>query len=309
MNRILTWLSPDTGDSSPTLDIVSGLHRGTSIDLKGKSYRIGSAPDSDIILRDEGVAADHARIRIDGNAVHVETQSHEVELGNGLVLTAQQGARLRLPITMSIGQAQLRLSRDGASEPTIGQMASRLAVPVAAAILIPALLIVGIASRPDVESAAVSPRTAEVQRLSAESAPDNISNTVQAEETIVPNLQKRIQTAGLEGIKLAPSGNDIVATGSIAPDKHGVWIDVMTWFDRSYGGKASLVSMVETNRRPARPPVSVQAVWYGNNPYMIASDGKRYYEGASLNSGWSVRSIAKDRIILAKGSEEFRLTY
>jgi pSer/pThr/pTyr-binding forkhead associated (FHA) protein len=311
MSKLSSWLSPDTTASSPKLEIASGLHKGTSVDLTGTSYSIGSSPDCDIVLRDEGVAAEHAQIRIDGGSVSVETQSHPVGIGNGKVLNHQEGCRLRLPATLTFGSTEVIISQEGAVEPSVGQMASRLAVPVAAAILIPVILIVAIASSPDMSATKAPARTAATNSAADTERPTAMgdASTQKPAGEAADELQKRITAAGLEGVTLAANGDDIVASGAIPAADHAKWVDAMKWFDRTYAGKASLVSMVSADRKAGRPPVAIQAVWYGDNPYMIASDGKRYYQGASLNGGWMVRAIQKDKVVLAKGADEFQLTY
>lgn len=313
MSALLSWLSlDDSARSSIKIDITSGLHRGTSIDLEDRTYTVGSSPECDIVLRDEGVAAEHAVLRIKSGAVFIETQSHEVGLGAGKVLNHREGARLRLPSTLFIGSAEIKVSREGAEEPGVRQMASRMVIPVAAAIIIPVLIAIGISSAPDISSATSASRDpVDEKQFELVRRADNVPQPANAatKGEVIPALAKHIEAAGLNGITLSGTGKDIMASGSITQEQHAKWIEVVTWFDRTYSGTSTLVSTVQPSRRPSRPPVSVQAVWYGENPYMIASDGKRYYQGAELNSGWSVRAIQQGRVILAKGSEEFQLTY
>ena len=37
---------------------------------------------------------------------------------------------------------------------------------------------------------------------------------------------------------------------------------------------------------------NVQAVWFGERPYIITAEGNRYYKGAFLNNGWKIKDIA-----------------
>ena len=55
------------GCLSGTLHVVSGLHRGASMELTADEYLIGSGDDCDIVLRDSHVAARHCRLARDGS--------------------------------------------------------------------------------------------------------------------------------------------------------------------------------------------------------------------------------------------------
>jgi hypothetical protein len=57
------------------------------------------------------------------------------------------------------------------------------------------------------------------------------------------------------------------------------------------------------------PVVNVQAVWFGERPYIITAEGNRYYKGASLDNGWTIKDIADGRILLSKDGETLALVY
>jgi len=45
---------------------------------------------------------------------------------------------------------------------------------------------------------------------------------------------------------------------------------------------------------------NVQAVWFSERPYVITAEGNRYYKGAFLDNGWTIKDISDGRILLAK---------
>ena len=57
------------------------------------------------------------------------------------------------------------------------------------------------------------------------------------------------------------------------------------------------------------PTLQIQAVWYGEHPYVLAADGEHYFKGAILDNGWMIRDIGEDRMLLAKDGETVMLTY
>jgi hypothetical protein len=57
------------------------------------------------------------------------------------------------------------------------------------------------------------------------------------------------------------------------------------------------------------PALQLQAVWYGERPYVLAADGEHYFKGALLDNGWIIRDIGEDHMVLAKDGETVTVTY
>jgi hypothetical protein len=72
--------------------------------------------------------------------------------------------------------------------------------------------------------------------------------------------------------------------------------------------RPALNPSIEGTRLDGRTgPANVQAVWFGERPYIITAEGNRYYKGAILDNGWTVKDIADGRILLAKDGETLAL--
>jgi hypothetical protein len=67
------------------------------------------------------------------------------------------------------------------------------------------------------------------------------------------------------------------------------------------------VTPTEVKKPP--PVMNVQAVWFGERPYVITTEGNRYYKGAFLDNGWMIKDIVDGRILLAKDGETLALVY
>lgn len=310
---------PENDTSYPVFEVISGLHRGVKLPLTNSTYRIGSSAEADIMLRDEGVIPDHAVLRIDDGMVNIETSGSAITLDDGKELPARHGYRVRLPAEFSVGDARIRVS--GTSANRKGGLAGlAISTPAAsAAVLVVAvsvLVIMGLLSSPTTPAKDIRTATRDIQDTTV---PQNESGSVQEPDGTVDNsgrvaaitqeVQQKLQEHNLGVLTVTPVRNEIQVSGAITRSQQQAWIDVVNWFDRTHSSDATLVSIVKADKKPTRPPVALQAIWFGDNPYMIASDGKRYYEGAFLNNGWTVRAIHKDRIVLAKGDEQLSLTY
>lgn len=62
-------------------------------------------------------------------------------------------------------------------------------------------------------------------------------------------------------------------------------------------------------QREDGPKVSLQAVWLGEQPYVLTADGGRHHQGAFLDNGWTIRSITKEGITFVRGERHVTLTF
>ncbi|QEM82566.1 FHA domain-containing protein [Halomonas binhaiensis] len=121
-------------------------------------------------------------------------------------------------------------------------------------------------------------------------------------------LQNRLTEAGLDKLKVEDAGNHLVVSGEFAPHQHADWQAVQRWFDESYGSRQVLISNAMPGVTPDHPDFRFQAVWLGDNPYVIGDNGERLYPGAALQQGWVLAEIANDRLTLRRGEDEMFLT-
>ncbi|WP_236551377.1 SctD/MshK family protein [Billgrantia tianxiuensis] len=56
------------------------------------------------------------------------------------------------------------------------------------------------------------------------------------------------------------------------------------------------------------PALQFQAVWFGDNPYVVDARGERLYPGAPLQEGWVLAEIAEGRVTVRRDGTEFSLT-
>jgi len=123
-------------------------------------------------------------------------------------------------------------------------------------------------------------------------------------------LTERLNASGLSGLRVNAGGGQVVVTGSITKQQTGAWTEAQQWFDAAYRGRLVLVANVTSAeaKKPA-PVVNVQAVYFGERPYIITTEGNRYYKGAFLDNGWAIKDIVDGRILLTKDGETLALVY
>jgi hypothetical protein len=381
MSSFTTWFSGVVSSSPSTfvLESTAGFHRGVRLELEPGDVRIGSTPGADIVLRDAGIAAEHAILRVGRRSVDLHAVGGEVRVGEEVIANGY-GCALRTPIDLTIGEARLRISieRNQAPEqppvepgdaparprfpatimiagalllavPAFGLAAMRPAAPKAdgltrvAALVAPFNAADGhserIAELHRVEAA--GDETLDASRLMADlpaserqfiqhclSSHPGISvreaiaelngcdrqtptspGAVNAEDA-GRKLTERLSASGLTGLRVTTGRGQVAVTGSITKQQTDAWTEAQQWFDATYRGRLVLVpNVTPTDAKKPMPVLNVQAVWFGERPYVITAEGNRYYKGAFLDNGWTIKDIADGRILLAKDGETLTLVY
>ena len=363
MSSFAAWLSAVVSSSSTfVLESTAGFHRGVRLELEPGDFRIGSTSGADIVLRDAGIAAEHAILRVGRRSIDLHAIGGEVRVGEEIIANGY-GCALQAPIDLTIGEARLRISieRNQAPAPTPAKPGDAPARPrISAAIMIAGALLLGV---PALGMAAMPPAAkandltsvarAEAlgnETLSVTSASRLMADLPAADRRFIehclstrpgisvrdaiaelngcdrqpppdlgpaPNaedagrkLAERLNASGLSGLRVTTGGGQVVVTGSIMKQQTGAWTEAQQWFDAANRGRLVLAANVTlTDAKKPTPVVNVQAVWFGERPYIITAEGNRYYKGAYLDNGWTIKDIADGRILLAKDGETLALVY
>lgn len=281
---------------SVTLFVLEGPNAGTVQKLAPAAYRVGSGLESDIVLADETLAPVHALIDIARHRVRVEPLAGAVSVP-GRAGTTEPGGALTLPLPAELTLGSSRIVLRSPVEATAGGPRLR-AVTVTVALLVILGGLSGIAlssgggsDTPAAGLAAVPDAGKPVQTAA-------LAPVVPRQQTPQEALQDRIDAAHLQGVTLSAKGSRIVASGRLSPDDMAQWREIQAWFDRTFASSALLSSEVATGAGSGAPELVIQAVWTGDNPYLITHTGSKYFEGADLGGGWSVDRIRADAVTL-----------
>jgi hypothetical protein len=304
------------------LEVIAGAHRGAVLSLDGSEYRIGSSPAADIVLSDPGVAAEHAVLRIDRGAVRLEAVGADMTVGQE-PLPSSRGCHIRLPASFSVGAAQIHLS--DLEQVDSGRSAGHplaIAGALACAGLMIALLMGefsqmagsagrALATAPNDRASRDDPNGDSVSPQPARSLTAGGDGPSRASVQVAMNaLKARIDAAHIRTLQISAEDGRLVATGTLTGPEAAEWAAIQQWFDKTYSGGTILASRIAPpGGPPTMPALQLQAVWYGENPYIVTADGGHYYKGAVLDNRWVVRDIGEDRLVLARDGETVALTY
>jgi hypothetical protein len=296
-------------------EVVAGAHRGAVLLLDEGDYRIGSSSDADIVLSDPGIVPGHAVLHVERSGLRLAATGADVTVEQKL-LPVSHGCRVRLPASLMLGAAQIQLS--GVGENTAGRGISWRTLGVAGVLLGIGLAVIvarglsPVASAAGLAVVAVSSDDSAVSdslpQLSAGSS--TMRSRGPTVEDAVRALNARLEAAKIQTLRISAENGRLSATGTLAGRAAADWAGIQQWFDQTYGSRFVLITRLDPSSEPrTMPALQLQAIWYGERPYIVTADGEHYFKGAVLSNGWVIRDIGQDRVLLAKDAETVALNY
>jgi len=307
-------------------EVVAGTHEGAVLMLDPADYRIGSSSNADIVLSDPGVAPEHAVLRVEHGTVRIGATGADVTVEQE-PLPLSRGRRVKLPVNFRLGEAQIYLSDPDRDDPhqrlgELGRWVIRKPLTVAGALagfvlgvavvaqeLPQAARTVGLAVTTSSADAGAPKRMTDGSAVGPSAAIADRQSAVTAEDA-ARELNSRLDAAKIQTLHVSAVDGRLAVYGKVSPQEAIDWAVIQQWFDQTYGGRVVLTTKISPPGEPrTMPALQLQAIWYGEHPYIVTADGERYFQGAVLDNGWIIRDIGEDRLLLAKGSETVALTY
>jgi hypothetical protein len=294
--------------------------------LDRADYRIGSSSNADIVLSDPGVAPEHAVLRIEDGTVRIGATGADVTVEQE-PLPLSRGRRVKLPVSFTLGAAQISLSDPDRDEPgrrsgELGRWVIRNPLTasgvLAGFVLAITVVAQGLSQTVRNVDLAVTTGSADagaVERLTSGSAAgSSTANTDRRSgataEDAARELSTRLEAAKIQTLRVSAVDGRLAVTGKVSQQEAIDWAAIQQWFDQTYGGRIVLTTKISPPGEPrTMPALPLQAIWYGERPYIVTADGERYFQGAVLDNGWIIRDIGEDRLLLAKDGETVALTY
>jgi hypothetical protein len=296
-------------------EVVAGTHQGALLLLDWADYRIGSSPDADIVLSDEGVAPEHAVLHVGPGGVRIDATGGSVTIEHE-PLALWRGRRVRLPANITLGAARIHLGGDdlGPRLDELGRELGRRVLhnPLTGAAVL-ACLVIAVTVARELPQTARASRDGEhtgAAEVAAWERPTSGAKTQSVAEAAARELSTRLDAANIRTLRVTTADGRVAVAGKVTKEEAVSWAAIQQWFDQAYSGGIVLTTEISpTAEGRTMPALQLQAIWYGEHPYILTAGGERYFEGAVLDNGWIIREIGEDRLLLAKGGETVALTY
>ena len=308
--------------------------------LEAGIFTLGSELDADIILSDHGIEAVHLIVELDRQGLRLEPLQGAIAVeGEGIDLEPGGERHLSLPASFSIGDVRVRITAP--KDAVQSRKRQRIAIAAASFVL---LGIVGfqIAGPSWLDTTNGGPVSASMQKQ--ETSPSDIGGTptpstgddapgddasgddASGDMNVAPEnddvavaipavtydqaaaaLRERLVEEDLTDIDVKIGDGRLTARGHAVPERMDDWQDIRIWFDGAFGQDILLMANVEAAEEETPPDLAIEAVWSGDEPYLIAG-GQRFFEGASVGDGWAIERIGADEITFKRDGKSFSLT-
>jgi hypothetical protein len=289
---------------SAVLLVEGGIHHAARAALTAGWTQVGRSPDNDIVISDFGKAGTSFALehRSSGVVLHVAdepiTISGRRPLTRGTSKPLIDGSRFRSGgIAFKIEISALDSAPAGPGRSRFGWRLPAVATGVLATFILAALVLFRAAPLAAQRDNTIT-MTASIPPASNGVLPSSAAR----QHFALEQLRQHLVAADLGSVVLAeqPDGS-IEARGQISKDREAAWREVEPWFDGIAGGQAVLVDAVTVAAEAQ--PLAIQAVWPGQNPYVIDATGDKLFVGTALPSGWTISSIDRTHVMVKRGDQ------
>ncbi|MEM7042026.1 MAG: FHA domain-containing protein [Pseudomonadota bacterium] len=317
-----------------TLFIKSGIHAGTVQRLSPGIYTLGSELDADIILSDTSIKPVHLLLEFDHRGLRLEPLQGAIAIeGESAELTPGGERNLAFPGIFSVGETSIRITAPQDDVRKRRRVRSMAIAAGAVLLAVVGLQLVGpfggvgdsptiaatssLDSPPDMDGQADN--GASVQSIKAKADHSSAGADVEdgaSEAALEPEitlddaaaaLRERLAADGFANVDVKTAVDRIMVSGEAEPARMDAWQDIRFWFDSAFGQDILLIAHVEPAEEETPPLLAIEAVWAGDEPYLIAG-GRRFAVGADIGDGWTIERIAADAITFRRGDRSFSLT-
>lgn len=290
----------------PVLVIESGLQCDARAPITPSSQTVGHGLGCDVVLFDPTLAEAHFSLAHEPDGVLLGAIGGIISFSDGRELAPGATSLCDASVRFHAGATEFRLdipTRPAAKASIARRWSGRtLLSGLGVGALCTALAAAGVigAGTPSAQTAPLPPHL-EAKTLSVAPIVAPVSGALKAAQT-------QLASAGIDSVALAKlADSSIEARGQISPNQQAAWRDVEHWFDSMYGGRAVLVEQIHVMAEP--PPLVIQAVWPGHNPYVVDGGSQKLFVGAALPGGWVIESILADRVMLRRGSQALAVRF
>jgi hypothetical protein len=291
-------------DLALRVDVLSGLHAGSSMDLSGGSFAVGPDPAHDVMLIDDAMIGAETwfscEMSVFGPLVSITTGRGDV-IVNGVSLQAHvRSAPQRLPCNITINGIGLRLN-----DTTAGLMSARQRFEKTVPILLVVLAVGAFATQmlrdtPSHTLIGMPDKTTDASMA----APDQASSVL-AEN----NIKAMIVTAGLEDYLhvTATAPHSISITGDLPARLMPEWHRIRLEIDEITTAEVVVSHIAALPQLADLPPIA--AVRLGSPQSVIFANGDTAAIGDQLTGNWTIKTIEAESIALQRDDEKIVVSF
>lgn len=293
-------------DTPFCFEVQSGLYAGLRGDISAGARLIGSSLDADFVFVEQGLEPHHLRVALADGSIEIEALGGDVDIEEMGKIAAGERRSVPLPVIIHLGAMSIRWSMTVEAQAVAARHPRLRSAPIVVSAafgfmaLTLAISAIGHEAGGDVS---LAPSAAALTRTLATKWPDDQSASAAARA-----LRSEVEKAGLLNIRVDSGPGIVAAEGTVEPSLKNEWQKLQHWFDHSSNGALTLVNGVVVKEEKPPPPIAIEAVWRGTQPYLLVR-GQKYFVGAMLEDGWTIHKIEETRVLLSRSGRFAAVPY
>ena len=293
-------------DAPFCFEVQSGLYAGLRGDISACARLIGSGLDADFVFVEQGLEPHHLRVTLADGSIEIEALGGEVEVEEVGRIAAGERLAASLPVVVHVGAMSIRWSMTVEAQAVPARYPRVRSAPIVVSAVFGFMALTLAISAIGHEAggdASIAPGAAALTHTLATKWPDDQSASAAAAA-----LRSEVEKAGLLNIRVDSGPGVVAAEGTVEPSLKNEWQKLQHWFDHSANGALTLVNGVVVKEEKPPPPIAIEAVWRGTQPYLLVR-GQKYFVGALLDDGWTIHKIEETRVLLSRSGRFAAVPY
>ena len=299
------------------LEVLNGVHAGSTYIQKTGKVRVGSSHDNDVILFGSTAAPNHFEINLQSGLItklQITPIDASITLEDGSMVEVGQHAEILTDEIIAFGDTEISVCRiaDPKSfvKPSIRILAFICVLTMIPLVYVMAAGFLGTVS--EAGSRVASTMQSGIERTSTKIF-DTVSNTTTSEkeheEAFAWTVRVKLEDLKLNHkLRVQPTvGGSIRVYGNISDKELPRWTSFLQWYD-STSNFPPLIRDVSRAKVGNNLP-QIKSVWLDDNPSVFFKDGIVGNIGSSIKGGWKIVDITNASVMIERDGAILSLTY
>jgi hypothetical protein len=289
-------------DPGLTVEILTGVHAGSSTGVSGPTFSIGPETGNDIMLLDDEVLDGAANFRTEGSVfgtlLTVRTHRDDLKINGAAVRSGVASAPEPLPCEIDFNGIRLRFRPVAGTERPLMQKAAQAVLPML-------MTVAFVAFGMQIYLASVPTSPLLLQATPAADPAVQKARVASAEAVVRTMITEAGFSDRLTVAKLG--GGTLSINGTLPPDMMPDWHEVRSAIDKAAGDAVIISDVAETPSLTDMPPIA--AVRLGADPVVILANGDEIGPGEKISGDWVIRTISEDSLEVEQNGDSLVVTF
>ena len=314
--RARDQFTESAGVADVKIRLTSGIQAGAECSMRLSKLSIGSAEGNDLVLIDNGVAAEQLEMTVKrslfGTLIDIKALADGLSVNGRPIESGEVSESVKLPASLEIGAAAILLERpENENKNTLGKFWEAVSVTKIARVdpiillTLAALLVILFGA---IVGSLLSWNTSPYAVVGNSRAVEGYLAEVSVRDWQV-ELETQVQANGLIGDLAisAPQGGIVTISGSVPEGKVGTLREVQTWYDAQPNAPTVIWDVLR--QADLRNLPSIMLVSLDEAPTLLLSSGASVGLDDTIVDDWIVKTIGETSMMLNRGSENVTVAY